>query len=93
MTRRGKPGKPNPGFPIFPLRLEIAFAIPTFPRSEFDGSLLDNIPRSLALFERSRQPCYSVEILPGTLRPRSLETVVLFSQIMAGFGVTTNGRI
>jgi hypothetical protein len=31
MTVRGKPGKPNPGFPPFPPPLEIAEAIPTFP--------------------------------------------------------------
>ena len=31
MTVRGKPGKPNPGFPPFPPPLEIAAAIPTFP--------------------------------------------------------------
>jgi hypothetical protein len=32
MTRHGKRGKPKAGFPLFPRRLEIAFAIPTFPR-------------------------------------------------------------
>ena len=32
MTRGGKPGKPKAGFPRFSTRLEIAFAIPTFPQ-------------------------------------------------------------
>lgn len=64
--------------------------IPTGPNATV---LCSPTPGMLALFERSRQPCYSVEILPGTLRPGSLETAVLFSQLMAGFGVTTNGRI
>jgi hypothetical protein len=53
MTRRGKPGKPNPGFPPFPQRLEIACAIPTSPRSGRDGFPLAQTARSLALVERS----------------------------------------
>ena len=31
MPRCGKRGKPKIGFPLFPQRLEIACAIPTFP--------------------------------------------------------------
>src|SRR5204863_6845576 len=31
MPVRGKPGKPNAGFPLLPPPLEIAAAIPTFP--------------------------------------------------------------
>jgi hypothetical protein len=32
MPRDGKHRKPKAGFPTFPSRLEIAFAIPTFPQ-------------------------------------------------------------
>jgi len=40
MTRCGKRGKPKTGFPLFPHRLEIAYAISTFPRHDDCSSIL-----------------------------------------------------
>ena len=40
MPRCGKRGKPKSGFPLFPHRLEIAYAIPTFPRHDDGFSIL-----------------------------------------------------
>ncbi len=45
MPARGKPGKPNPGFPPFPPPLEIAGAIPTFPQL-----------RRLFLYKKTKHP-------------------------------------
>jgi hypothetical protein len=40
MARHGKCGKPKSGFPRLPHRLEIAYAIPTFPRHDERFSIL-----------------------------------------------------
>jgi hypothetical protein len=88
MARGGKPGKPKAGFPRFPTRLEIAFAIPTFPQVSA-GFLCFNRRRRTESrpHGRSRREC---EILLGWGRP-GYNYWCPASFLMAGFEVTTYG--
>jgi hypothetical protein len=89
MPHRGKRGKPNCGFPLFPPRLEIANgAIPTFPQA-----------RRLVVFHQQRTPSTALRALAGaetacpTYIAQVITTVVPTAALLAGFGVTAIGRI
>jgi hypothetical protein len=89
MPHRGKRGKPNCGFPLFPPRLEIAkSAIPTFPQA-----------RRLVVFHQQRTPSTALRALAGaetacpTYIAQVITTVVPTAALLAGFGVTAIGRI
>ena len=68
MTRRGKPGKPNGGFPPFPQRLEIACAIPTFPPARLRSLLGSARNGELAPFGRSLAVGWRGLDWPGSAR-------------------------
>jgi hypothetical protein len=93
MTHRGKSGKPKPGFPHFPQRLEIAFAIPTFPRSGFDRVRSPRPANFLALLELSQTTLLSCGNLARNSAFRVTRNCCPAGRLMAGFGVTMNGRI
>jgi hypothetical protein len=89
MPHRGKRGKPNCGFPLFPPRLEIAKgAIPTFPQAR----------RRLVPFLEQRTPSTALRALAGaetacpTYVGQVITTVVPSAALLAGFGVTAIGR-
>ena len=89
MTRGGKPGKPKAGFPRFPTRLEIAFAIPTFPQVSAVLPFSNRLRRTESRPEgRSRR---EGGILLGWRRP-GYNYCCPASFLMAGFEVTTHGR-
>ena len=90
MPHRGKRGKPNCGFPLFPPCLEIANdAIPTFPQAR----------RRLVVSHQQRTPSIALRALAGaettcpTYIGRVITTLVPTATLLAGFGVTAIGRI
>jgi hypothetical protein len=92
MPHRGKRGKPNCGFPLFPPRLEIAkSAIPTFPQAR----------RPLVVFLSAKkgrhQPPWralaGAETACRTYVGQVITTVVPSAALLAGFQVTIIGRI
>ena len=90
MARGGKPGKPKAGFPRFSTRLEIAFAIPTFPQV---SAAVHTLPTGGGGGNRALPGARGKSVGPCSAGVgRVITIVVLLGFLMAGFEVTTYGR-